>query len=115
MLELENRRNNMFSKMANKSVCILFAGQAKIASEDEFYPFKVNQHFFYLTNIKQERSILLLVKSLGETRTYLFVDEYDELKEKWTGKRLTFDEACELSNCKNVYSNKNFSSIVIFL
>lgn len=112
MNELQKRRDNVFSMMKENSVAILFAGVSKICSEDETYPFEANRSFFYLTNITQENSVLLLVKGLGEQKQYLFVDEYNEVKEKWTGRRLTFDEAEQLSGLQNVYSRDSFENML---
>lgn len=106
------RRERLFNLMEENSVAIVFAGTSKIATADEAYPFKVNTNFFYLTNIKQENSVLLLVKGLSGHKAYLFVDEYSELKEKWTGKRLTFDEARELSNIDSVHSTNDLDSFI---
>ena len=112
MTELEKRRDNLFSLMRENSVAIIFSGVSKIATEDEFFPFVVNNSFFYLTNITQEHSILMMIKGIGERKCYLFIDEYNELKEKWTGRRLTFDEAEQLSGLQNVYSTDNFNSML---
>ena len=112
MTELEARREKLFSMMRENSVVVVFSGVSKIASEDEDYPFVVNNNFFYLTGIKQEHSALIMVKGLGEKKSYLFVDEYNELKEKWTGKRITFDEAASISGLQNVYSSDNFVNML---
>ncbi len=112
MTELEKRRDNLFSLMRENSVAIIFSGVEKISSEDEFYPFAVNTSFFYLTNITQEHSVLLMIKGIGERKCYLFIDEYNELKEKWTGRRLSFDEAEQLSGLQNVYSMDNFENML---
>ena len=72
MEENINRRNNLIELMDENSAAIIFSGVSKITSEDEFYPFVVNRHFYYLTNITQENSVLLIVKGIGETKTYLF-------------------------------------------
>ena len=112
MKELETRRENLFSLMRDNSVAVIFSGVSKIATEDEYYPFTVNNSFFYLTNIQQEHSVLLMIKSLGEKKCYLFVDPFNELKEKWTGRRLTFDEAEQLSGLQNVYSYDNFENML---
>ena len=112
MLEFELRRKKVFEQMKDNSVAIFFSGVSKIASEDEMLPFVANKNFFYLTNIKQEHSALLLIKSLGEKKAYLFIDPYSELKEKWTGKRLTVDKAMALSEIKNVYTTDNFETMV---
>lgn len=112
MLELENRRNNLLSKMKDFSIAIIFAGTSKISSEDEFLPFVVNRNFYYLTGVEQEESILVLVKGLAEKRAYLFIQEYNELKEKWTGKRISNDYAMKTSSINNVYSLNNFQNIL---
>lgn len=110
--ELITRRRKLFDLMDDNSVSIVFGGIAKIKSEDEDYEFFVNTSFFYLTNISQENSMLILIKSLGEEKTYLFVDEYDEIKEKWTGKRLTFEEAKQLSGVDSIFSTNNFETML---
>ena len=112
MLELESRRKKVFDLMKDNSVAILFSGVSKVASEDEYLPFTANRNFFYLTNIEQEHSALLLIKGIGERKTYLFIDPYSELKEKWTGKRLTTDNAIALSDIKNVYTTDNFETML---
>ena len=112
MLDFELRRKKVFEQMKDNSVAIFFSGVSKIASEDEALPFCVNKNFFYLTNIKQEHSALMLIKSIGEKSAYLFIDPYSELKEKWTGKRLTVDKAMALSDIKNIYTTDNFQTIL---
>ena len=112
MNELEQRRESLFQMMRENSVAVIFSGVSKVASEDEFLPFVVNKNFFYLTGITQEHSMLIMVKGLSEKKCYLFIDEYDELKEKWTGRRLTFDEAEQLSGLQNVYSSANFDNML---
>lgn len=112
MSEFEIRRRKVFDQMKDNSIAIFFSGVSKVASEDEMMPFIVNNNFFYLTNIKQEHSALLLIKSIGERKAYLFIDPYSELKEKWTGKRLTTDKAMILSDIKNIYTTDNFETML---
>ena len=110
MSEFENRRQKLFDLIPEGSVVIVHSGVSKIASEDEFFPFRVNNNFFYLTGIKQENSVLFMVKNLGVKKTYLFIDEYSALKEKWTGKRLSVEEASMISDIKNVLTNNVYES-----
>lgn len=112
MQEFDLRRNNLFELVPDNSVTLIFSGVSKIRSEDEFYPFMSNRDFFYLTGIEQENSILMLIKCPGERKEYLFLDEHDELKERWTGKRLSFEEASKISKIENVYSNNNFEAML---
>ena len=97
--------------MEDFSVAVIFAGASKIQSEDETCPYLANRNFYYLTNIEQENSILILLKGCGNTKEYLFVSEYDEVKEKWYGKRLTSFEATKLSGIDNVLYLSSFDSM----
>ena len=112
MQEFDLRRSNLFELVPDNSVTLIFSGVSKIRSEDEFYPFLSNRDFFYLTGIEQENSILMLIKCPGERKEYLFLDDHDELKERWTGKRLSFEEASQISKIENIYSNKNFETML---
>ena len=112
MDEFNLRRERLFDLLKDNSLAIIFAGVAKICSEDSDFPFYANRHFFYLTGIEQENSVLMLLKTPGERQVYLFIDDHDELKERWTGKRLPFDVAGEISQIGNVYSTKNLESML---
>ena len=100
--ELSARRAKLFSNMEDGSIAILFSGVAKKSTADENYPFEVNRNFYYLTGIDEEGCALLLLNSEGEHREYLLIPPFDPVKEKWYGKRLTIDEAREISGCRNV-------------
>lgn len=108
--EIIGRREKLYDFLKDNSVLILYAGVAKKKSGDETYEFCVNRNFYYLTGIKQEGSILFVAKQDGIIKEYLFVSEYDELKEKRTGKRLTSDEARTLSGIDNVMYLNTFES-----
>ena len=112
MKEFQIRRENLLAQMEENSVCLIFSGVPKISNEDAYYDFIANTNFRYLTGIEQDNSMLLLIKSITGNHVYLFVDEYNELKEKWTGKRLTFDEARHISRIENVNSTATLDSIL---
>ena len=112
MSELSIRREKLFESIPENSVVLVFSGVSKIISEDEFYPFVANRNFFYLTGIEQENSVLMLIKTPGEHKSYLFLDEYNELKERWTGKRLSFEKASQISDLANIYSNNTFEEML---
>ena len=112
MKEFDIRRNKLFESLPDNSVALVFSGVSKISSEDSFFPFLANRNFFYLTGIEQENSVLMLIKCPGERKEYLFLEEHNELKERWTGKRLSYDEASEISQIANIYSVNNFETML---
>ena len=112
MKEFDLRRNKLMELLPDNSVALIFSGVAKIKSEDEYFPFFASRDFFYLTGIEQENSCLMLIKCPGERKEYLFLDEHNELKERWTGKRLSFQSASDISQLENIYSNNNFETML---
>ncbi len=99
--EYEQRRDRLFELMEDDSFLVIYAGVGRKMSNDHF-SFTVNRNFYYLTGIDQENSVVMLVKSCGERKVYLFIDEYDERKEKWTGVRLTIEQAREICGVSNI-------------
>ncbi len=99
--EFKERRNKVLEAMDDYSVAIMFCGVAKKRSEDEGYDFLGNRNFYYLTGIEQENSVLVLVKSAGNFKEYLFINEYNPVFEKWYGKRLTIEEATKVNIIDN--------------
>ena len=84
-----NRINNLIKNINNNSLVILHSGLDITKSEDMFYEFIVNRNFFYLTNIRQKNTFLLIFKiSENEYYKYICVDKIDETKVKWLGKML---------------------------
>lgn len=96
------RRNAVLSQMEKGSIMILYSGESIPQSLDDCCPFEVNHHFFYLTGISRENMALVLSRSAGEDKTILFIEEAVPLMERWTGKRLTMEEAKAISGVDDV-------------
>ena len=108
--EFQNRRRKLFSSMEDQSLAILYSGVPKVYSADEDFPFEVNRNFYYLTGIEQPDSALLLLKSDGECKEFLFISPFDPVKEKWYGRRLTLEEASLSSGIHNVLVNSQLTA-----
>lgn len=108
--EFKDRRAKLYQIMDDNSVLLLYCGVSKKMSYDDNYDFLANRNFYYLTNIEQEGSILLVTKSDDIITEYLFISEYDAVKEKWTGIRLTSEEACRTSGINNVLYLNTFDA-----
>ncbi len=113
--EYSKRRELFLEKMKNNSVAILYSGTLMKASADQTHPFEVNRNFYYLTGIRQPDSMLIMVKIAGNTNTFLFIDEVDPNRVKWTGKMLSVSDANEISGIKDVLFTKHFESKVELL
>ena len=109
--EYTERRLNLLGKIEEGTAVLLFAGRAPMASLDEAYPFLPNRNFFYFCGIEQEESVLLLIKDSSKSlknpatsgiSARLYIHPREPEKEKWTGKRLSFEEASAISGISDV-------------
>lgn len=91
----EQRRQNYFKEVKDLSISFLFSGVAPQKSNDQNYHFSVNRSFFYLTGIKQQNVVLMMVKGNEKTDSYIFIDKIDPVKALWDGAGLTFEEASQ--------------------
>jgi Xaa-Pro aminopeptidase len=107
--EFINRRQHLIEKLPLGSVTILFSGVEIKSSADALFPFVVNKNFFYLTGLEQEHSVLMLVNSGLGIKTYVFIDEIDETKTRWVGKKLDIESAKTISGIRDVLTYSMFS------
>jgi len=101
--EFTLRREKLFAQVMEQSMIILFAGGLVKSTADATYPFVVNKNFYYLTGVEQENSVLVMIKTPTTVKTYLFIDEIDETKTRWVGKKLDVETATKLSGIHDVF------------
>lgn len=96
------RRQTLLDALEPGSLMILYSGESVPCSMDEGYAFEANHHFFYLTGLRRENMALVLSKSAETPKTVLFIEEAIPAMERWTGKRVTKDEAKAISGIDDV-------------
>jgi len=106
--EYSSRRLQLLNELKNNSIAILFSASYKTRSNDTEYPFRQNSNFYYLTGFKEDKSILIFIKTKKKIKTILFVEKKDEKKELWNGKRLGDKEAKKIFLVDKVYTNDSF-------
>jgi Xaa-Pro aminopeptidase len=89
------RRDQYFNEVKDLSISFLFSGVAPQKSNDQNYHFSVNRNFFYLTGIKQQNVVLMMVKGNEKTDSFIFIEKIDPVKALWDGAGLTFEEASQ--------------------
>ena len=109
----EQRRQNYFKEVKDLSISFLFSGVAPQKSNDQNYHFSVNRSFFYLTGIKQQNVVLMMVKGNDKTDSFIFIEKIDPVKALWDGAGLTFEEASQkaeipLENVKDITELESF-------
>lgn len=106
----KSRRNKLLEKILCRSLIFIFSGSLKKQSEDSDYPFFVNRNFYYLSNLSQENSIIILCKDKNnKVNEYLFIDGKDEKMDKYFGEKININEAKKVTNIDNVFFNSEFN------
>ena len=100
--------------MPPKSVAVFAANEPMPRTGDEFYPFRQQSDFFYLTGINEENAYLLIAPDypIEALREILFIEPYDEVKATWQGEMLDNAQAAELSGIKTVKDSNAFWSFL---
>ena len=81
-------------------------------SADEYAPFEANRNFFYLTGLRRDRMILVMDKAFKEPKTTLFIEEADPTVVRWTGKKVSVEEAKEITGIENVLFIDSFEGMM---
>lgn len=103
-------RANLAAQLPPKSVAVFTANEPMPRNGDQFYPFRQQSDFFYLTGINEENAYLIIAPDYPDEsmREVLFIEPYDEVKATWQGEMLDAKQAAELSGIKTVKGSDAF-------
>ncbi|MBU3146721.1 aminopeptidase P family protein [Clostridium sp. CF012] len=101
-------RKNLWDKLEENSITLIFAGEAPYKSGDEKYAFTPNRNFYYLTGINTEKMILMLVKRNGKVDETLFIEKNDPVMARWVGEKMPEAEAKEISGIECILFLEQF-------
>jgi Xaa-Pro aminopeptidase len=109
----ENRKN-LAEKLKSGSLALLFANYRMTRNGDQFFPYRQQSDFFYLTGIEQEKSILLIAPDspAKELKEVLFILKSNETIETWEGHKLSAEEALSLSGIKTIKYLEEFPIVL---
>lgn len=106
----KDNRDKLAKRLNNKEALVLFAGKQKKTTADGLYPFKVNKNFFYMTGLKRENFVFVMMKKDDVLTTKLFIESPNEKAEKWYGRKLRKDAAQEISGITDVEYVESFNT-----
>lgn len=109
-----HNRDKLTNKLASSSIALIFGAHQMPRNGDQFFPYRQNSDFFYLTGIEQEKSILLICKDekVKDLQQVLFILKADKTLETWEGHKLTPDEAREISGIKQIKYIDEFENVL---
>jgi Xaa-Pro aminopeptidase len=107
-------RRNFSNLLPENSIAIFHANDQQPRNGDQYFPYRQQSDFFYLTGIDQEKSILLVVSD-SKTNTkkeILFLLKTNELIAVWEGHKYTKKEAQEVSGVEHVEWLEEYDSVL---
>ena len=107
-------RANLMARLPEKSVAVFTSNEPMPRNGDQFYPFRQQSDFFYLTGIDAESAFLILSPNnpMEQYREMLFVEPYDEVKATWQGEMMDAKQAKEISGIEVVKSSNEFYAVL---
>ncbi len=107
------RREQLRQMLPANSVAVFFAGAVRNRSSTMDYKFHQDPNFYYLTGYREPNSVLLIFKDKqqGPTGIYdeiIFVQDRNELREMWDGRRLGAEGVKRELGVAPVFLNKDF-------
>jgi len=107
-------RNRFCSQLKSNSIAIFHSNDQMPRNGDQFFPFRQQSDFFYLTGIDQEKSVLILAPDHPDPkyRELLFLIETNEKIAIWEGHKYTKDEAVQISGIQNIRWLESFDITV---
>lgn len=106
-------RQKLIEQLDKDSVAVVHSHDQMVRTGDQYYPFRQNPDLFYLTGIEQEMSVLLVCPGRKEKmeQAMLFLRKPDPALETWEGKKLSKQEAEEISGIASIYWLDEFPSV----
>ena len=107
-------RKSLEKKLQKNSLVVLAGNELIPQSADQFYPFRQNSDFYYLTGIDEENAMLCLCPHHPDSklREVLFIQETNPTMVIWNGKRLNKEEASEISGIKTIKWTSDFDMVL---
>lgn len=107
-------RERFTAHMLPGSMAIFNSNDEFPRSADQFFPFRQNSDFFYLSGINQEQSILILFPDcpVERFREVLFLRETNPYIAVWEGHKYTKEEARSISGIQHIVWLDSWESII---
>jgi Xaa-Pro aminopeptidase len=101
--ELSRRRTEVGKRMSPNSVMILWSAEPRNYAGDVDFMYRQENNLYYLTNLRQSRASLILIKDGdGNVRELLFIPKRNPATETWNGRMYSNEDATRISGVKQI-------------
>lgn len=104
------RRQAVLNQMVPNSILLLYSGVEQHISLDAYHDFEVSRSFFYLTGIARDEMVLMLDNNGGDIKEILYIPKADAFSERWLGKKMSLEEAREISGVQEIRYTDSFDA-----
>lgn len=109
-----NNRKSFSGQLPSQALAVFSAAEKMHRNGDQFFSFRQQSDFFFLTGIEQPSCYLLLFPDCPNPlyREVLFIEPWDPVRATWEGHMLTKDEAKMISNAAQVMTTDQFEAVL---
>ncbi len=100
--ELALRRAKVAEKMPADSILILWSASSRNYAGDVDFMYRQENNHYYLTNLRQKGSTLVIAKIGDKVSEYLFLPPRNPLSETWEGKMYSNEDATRISGVQTI-------------
>ncbi len=104
------RLEKLAKTLKKGETAIVFAGLAPESTADSSYRLRTNKNFFYLTGLKCEDYKVAVSCTEKGVKIRLFIEKPNYDVEKWVGRKLTKEQAKEISGIEDIDYTENFTA-----
>ena len=103
-------RKNFVAQLPQGAMAVFTANEPMPRNGDQFFPFRQQSDFFYLTGIEAENAYLILAPHHPDPacREILFIEPYNKVKVTWQGAMMDAAQASQISGIEVVRSSNDF-------
>lgn len=113
--ELASRRARVAEKIGPTGILVLFSAEPRVYTNDVDYEYRQENNFYYLTNLKQKGSTLVLMPGNPQTPEILFLPKRDPAAETWTGHMYSPEEARGICGVGEIWEATEFEPFIAAL
>lgn len=113
--ELARRRAEVAKKMSPNSILVLWSAEPRNYAGDVDFMYRQENNLYYLTNLRQNGSSLVIAKNGESVQEYLFLPKRNPQFETWNGKMYSNEEATRISGVKTIIESSELTAFLTAL
>ena len=98
----QRNRERLIHELGDDGLVVVFGSSAAYRNAKGYYGRALDMNFFYLTGLDRSNAMLAVWSEHGKLRESLFIEKPDPDEEKWSGIRISAEEATRITGVEDV-------------